>query len=500
MSAAKSIDVRSWCFTLFVVCIASSVPGCSPRELIHPVEKTESNADAGVGLETKLAQESPQPHKDGKLPSRPSDLTPSGPKEVVISNSDGTADQVIPLQLPPTNALELRRETKQLAEELIQRYPRNPDSLEIKARFLMLFGETEEAKKCWLAATNIDPTYAYALHGLGKIAILNSDFEQAIAYLKNALSRQPNNEDLVHDLSDTYLKLGKLDESVGCLQAFAENNPKSMLTQILLGQSYLAKEQFEEAESAFRFALKISPGQPRAENGLATVLIRLGKRDEAKTLLTNQKASREANTKSRPLEVVLQDELKDLSERFNTVAEFYSTHGNHERAEQVARRALILNGENLQAKALLVEILHKQNRLKESLDLLDQLSVADSKNPRWPYTRGVFQSLLGNRKAARQAYEKVVQLAPTSTTGYEALARLAIGAREDLPSAILNAQKAVEIRGSAADHELLAQAYAVNSDYQKAHESLIEAIRQDANNKNYIEAMKQLKTAMGISN
>jgi len=497
MSAAKSIDARKFFFSLRIICIAVSVLGCSPRELVKPTGKTENNASGDAGTVAIPTGESPQLHISEKSTSSPSEVIPPAPYEADINTADRAASQVTAeRQHLPTNALAIRQEAKQLADELIHRFPSNPDALEIKARFLMLFGESEEAKNCWLAAINIDPNYAYALQGLGKVAMLNSDFERAIKYLKDSIPRQTNNADPVHDLSDAYMKLGKLDESIECLRVFADNNPQSTLTFLLLGQSYLAKERFEDAEVAFRTVLKISPGQPRAENGLATVLVRLGKRDEAKQLLASQKVNRKANDKNRSPEEIFQDELKELSLRLHTVAEFYSANGDQRKAEQVARRALVLNPDNLQPKAMLIVIFQKQDRLKEALDLVDQLCGAEKENPRWPYTRGALLSLMGNRVAARQAYEDVAKLAPTSPTGYESLARLAIGTREDLKSAIPNAKKVVEVRGSAADHELLAQAYAVNSDFSSAHESLSEAIRRDPANRDYIEAMKQLQKAM----
>jgi tetratricopeptide (TPR) repeat protein len=214
-------------------------------------------------------------------------------------------------------------------------------------------------------------------------------------------------------------------------------------------------------------------------------------------LLANQKLNRKASEKNRSPEEVFQDELKELSLRFQTVAEFYSTHGDLRKSEQVARRALVLDANHQQPKVLLMDLLQNQDRIKESLAFADQLCLTDKENPRWPYTRGALLSLLGDRVAARQAYEEVVKLAPTSPTGYEALARMAIGTREGLKSAIAFAQKTVEVRGSAADHELLAQAYAINSDFPKAHQSLSEAMRLDPSNRGYVEAMEQLQRAMG---
>ena len=341
MSAAKSIDTRSFLLSLVAI-FATVVFGCSPRETVAPTNKTAAsnvpitpNVDPGT-IQNPNQRSTPSLSSENLVPDT---LQPT-PAETAPHTTKGLeVPPAVEPQPPPKDALALRQEAKQLADKLVDRFPNNPAALEIKARFLMLIGETEDAKKCWLAAINVDANYAYALHGLGKVAILNSDFEQAIEYLKQSIPSQPTNADPVHDLSDAYMKIGKLDESIACLRAFADNNPQSALTFLLLGQSYLAKERFEDAEASFRTVLQISPGQPRAENGLATVLVRLGKRDEAKQLLANQKSSRKANDKNRSPDEVFQDELKELSLRFQSVAEFYLSNGDPTTAEQVAQRA-----------------------------------------------------------------------------------------------------------------------------------------------------------------
>ncbi len=499
MSATKSIDAHSTYFSLVAIYVAVAVFGCSPRETITTSSNTESkisispNASSGKGREVDPESAQLQSSKKTASEAIHTKTTETVANAAVAAKPQADAEQ----QLSPTDALVLRQEAKRLADELISRFPNNPDALEIKARFLMLFGETEEAKNCWLAAIKVDANYAYALHGLGKVAMLNSEFEKAIEYLRKSVPSQPSNADPVHDLSAAYMKIGNLDESIDCLRAFADNNPQSALTFLLLGQNYLAKERFEDAAAAFRTVLQISPAQPRAENGLATVLVRQGKRDEAKQLLASQKIRRKANDKNRSPEEVFHDELKELSLRFGTVAEFYAANRDERTAEKVALRSLVLDPSNLQPKALLVDLFQRQDRLKPALELVDQLAAVEKENPKWPYTRGALLSILGDTDAARLAYEDVVRLAPTSPAGYESLARLAIGTRKNLKSAILNAKKAVEVRGSATDHELLAQAYALNTDFSSALESLTEAIRRDPANNHYSEAMKQLRKAMG---
>lgn len=342
---------------------------------------------------------------------KPAVQPPDADPTAVANSIDPTA------QLPPATALELRHEASELAQQLVDRFPNNADALEIKARFLMLFGETQAAKECWLEAIRLIPDYAYALHGLGKIAMLDSHYEEAIDLLSRSLPKQPGVAEPVHNLADAYTKLARLDEAIETLRTFAEANSHSALTWLLLGQAYQAKQQYEQAEQAFRSALQLAPGTTRAEQGLATVLIRLGKRDEATKLLADLRSRETGDNKNRPPEQVFQDEMKECSQRFLGVAEFYSSHHDLREAERVARRALVLDPQNLKAKSMLGNLYQQQGRLPEAIALVREMSQAEPSNASWPFTLGVLLAQSGEMKAAGEQYREVLRLAPQNPLG-----------------------------------------------------------------------------------
>jgi tetratricopeptide (TPR) repeat protein len=402
--------------------------------------------------------------------------------------------------LPPTTSLEMRQEAIALAETLVQGFPDNPDALEIKARFLMLFGEVRGAKSCWMEAVRLVPDYAYALHGLGKIAMLDSEYDKAIDYLSRSIPKQPGVAEPVHDLADAYTKLGRLDDALKTLKAFAEANAHSALTWLLLGQAAQTKQDFVQAEQAYRKALELSPGTSRAEQGLATVLMRLGKREEAKQRLEALRASQPSATNNRSPDQVFQDERKECSTRFHSVADFYASSGDLATATRVARRALALDPKNLKAKSTLSK-LHLQNgRLPEAIALLKELRTDEPTNASWPFTLGVILVQNGDSKAAAEQYREVIRLAPQNPVGYEALTQLVLGQGNEVKQVIDIAEQLVKLRGTAADHELLAQVYAITEDYRQAEKSLKEAIRRDPANPNYLQAMKQLQKVLGTKN
>jgi hypothetical protein len=145
MSAAKSIDSQSVLFSLVAI-FATVVFGCSPRETVAPTNKTAAknvpispNVDSGTiqnpDQKSTPSHSSEKPAPDALQPT-PAEPAPNTTKGVEVPPA-------VEPQPPPKDALALRQEAKQLADKLIDRFPNNPDALEIKARFLMLFGETE---------------------------------------------------------------------------------------------------------------------------------------------------------------------------------------------------------------------------------------------------------------------------------------------------------------------------------------------------------------------
>lgn len=399
----------------------------------------------------------------------------------------------------PVDGPELRAEAAAFFEKLVQRIPDNPDALEVKARFHLLIGESQEAKECWEETLRLAPDYAYAYHGLGKVAMLNAEYEQAVEHFQKAIGGQSGNVDLAHDLADAYTKLARVDEAIQLLQKTSEQHPESTATWVQLGHAYLANRDFEKAREAFEHALRLTPDLPRAQQGLGTALMRLGEREKAKALLEAQRANRVAG-KNRSAEETFEDELAEVSKRYVFAARVYLANGHSEEAEFALRRATVFQPREESAWALLLSYYQKQNRLSDAIAAAEEMCRIAPRNASYQFTLGI---LLGQAKdvaQARRAFQEVIRLAPQSVEGYQALARLLLSARQDWDHCIELARKGVELRGAASDFELLAQAYAVNERYDDAHRALSRAIELDPDNQAYLQAMRQLQLVMRPEN
>ncbi len=436
--------------------------------------------------------------------TQPDTLHSSTDHEAAQENIDLKPTQTTELASPDSNlqtdSEPLRTEAKRCVDELVQRLPKNPDALEVKARMHLLLGEYKTAKQIWEQALMLAPNYAYAFHGLGEIAIQNGEYEIAVELFKKAIPGQPENPQPSQDLAGAYVKLGQVDKAISILTESAKVHPKEMKTFLMLGQSYLSNRKFDEAKSAFEVALQLSPDFPLSQQGLGTALLRLGQREEAQKLLESQQSQRAISAKNRsPFDGAL-NEKRDVSKRFDNVARLYLESGQKEKAEEILRRSMALDPQSLDSATLLLGLLQSLGRQQDAMKLAAQMCEIAPNDPSCHFTNGTLLARNGVMLNAEREFEEVLKLAPTSPIGFDAIVRLWVSNRMKLDQALKHAHTLVELRGNAADCELLGQVYAVNGDLQKAKTHLQKAIDLDPENKNYRIAMQHLDKAMGLSN
>ncbi len=76
------------------------------------------------------------------------------------------------------------------------------------------------------------PTNAFALAGLGHLALTRNDYADAAAYFERALSVQPDASSLFYALAQAYRGLGQMDESVEMLARLEEENRRHIAIRV----------------------------------------------------------------------------------------------------------------------------------------------------------------------------------------------------------------------------------------------------------------------------
>lgn len=117
---------------------------------------------------------------------------------------------------------------------------------------------------------------------LGVIAIQLSKYDEAVALLGKEIELNPGNAMAFYRLGDVYTRQLAWDEAIPALQKSVWLNPFYSGPYILLGKSYLKKRDLVNAEAMLRRAIQMDPNNKSAHYMLALMLQQSGRAEEAK--------------------------------------------------------------------------------------------------------------------------------------------------------------------------------------------------------------------------
>jgi TolB-like protein/Tfp pilus assembly protein PilF len=144
---------------------------------------------------------------------------------------------------------------------------------------------SEEAYAKSLEALNkalqLDPgnAIAYSRLGWNKLYI-EGDLAASAAYFEQALTLEPGNAIVLGNAATLSRTLGRFDQAVRLGEFALQRDPLNPTYSYNLGWSYLVNWQLEEAESAYRRTLLLSPNRPGARALLARVLYHRSDKDD----------------------------------------------------------------------------------------------------------------------------------------------------------------------------------------------------------------------------
>lgn len=491
----------SVCAAVVAICIT----GCPSRDgenqairqSERPTQQVQESSSKTTDDESyEVASQTPSPALPNSGVENPEVVGISPIEDAAANTSRDVAHQNGPdLQFlssdPSVDSEQLRAEAEQLIDVVTRVFPANPDAFEVRARLLLMLEEFGRAEASWKAALEIAPDYIHAHFGLGQVAMTRDDYPAAIERFRKVIVDSPDySEELYHELAEAYHKDGELEKSVEVLRDYLKMHPDSAESHLRLGQELLGLKEFESARDAFEQALKISPELPRAQEGLGRALVRLGDRERARELL---QAQARARAESREEIDSLRSERVAYSKKYGEIAKVFFAGNQSASGIRILERAVVLDEANMDAWSSLLGGYQRSNQIGNALRMARQMCDVNSQNAGAFFTSGILHAKAGKAEQAIQDLDSAIELAPESHSGYEALARLLLQLRTDLPRTIELATQAVKYRGIAADHELLAQTLAVNGQFERAESELARAIELDPDNAVYGQAMRQLQ-------
>ncbi|MEM8734259.1 MAG: tetratricopeptide repeat protein, partial [Planctomycetota bacterium] len=258
-------------------------------------------------------------------------------------------------------------------------------------------------------------------------------------------------------------------------------------------QELVANKDFDRAKGSFEKTLELSPDLPKALEGLGRTYARLGDREKAGELLEKFKEVKPDEQTPLSGDELFTMELVEYSDKYKDAAQVFLAGNENAKAQVILEKAVILSGANMDAWSSLLGLYQRTGQLSRAKSMSVVMCEENSDNAGAFFTSGVIHAKSGESTKAAELYERVIELAPESDTGYTALARLLLQSRQQ-PNRILELTgKAVELNPIAANYELLGQAQAISGKMQEAHSSLSKAIELSPDNEGYKQAMQQLE-------
>ena len=152
----------------------------------------------------------------------------------------------------------------------------------------LLSGKYQEAVKqahSYLALERTKPEppaeSAAAWSVLGIALARRGNGQQAVDALNQAAGLDPSNEEAWLNLTRELMELNRYAEAISTTQKGITSNPNSYALHLRLGAAYLAAGRYREAEDVFRALVSAGDPLPTSYVGLAQVLMREGRAEEA---------------------------------------------------------------------------------------------------------------------------------------------------------------------------------------------------------------------------
>ena len=120
---------------------------------------------------------------------------------------------------------------------------------------------------------------AWSLAGIAHARL--GDADQAVDALRQAAKLDPNEEESWLNLTRELMELSRVADAISAVQEGIASNPKSYALQLRLGAANLAAGRYTVAEDVFRTLVVAGDPLPTSYVGLAQVLLREGRPDQA---------------------------------------------------------------------------------------------------------------------------------------------------------------------------------------------------------------------------
>ena len=169
-----------------------------------------------------------------------------------------------------------------LIQPLLERQPDDAALLDLLGRITLAQGDAARSRELLARATELAPSSAFGRYAYGMSLLAAGDQNRGLEELQKAVELDPHEHGLEFGLSVSLLRAGRFDEAIAVAHRLQQSLPDQAEPLVLEGIAQAARQQDAEARAAFRRALALEPGHPRAAGALAALDLGSGDIDGAR--------------------------------------------------------------------------------------------------------------------------------------------------------------------------------------------------------------------------
>ncbi len=399
---------------------------------------------------------------------------------------------------PEQEVAELKKEELELVQRLMKDFPNSVNPIMIMGNVWEQYGDATKALEFFNKVLEQDPKRPDVYKSIGWFYMHKEKYEQAISYWQKALEIDPNIPGVHNSIALALMGQNKQDEAIGELDKDIQISPRSSFSYFLLGQLYLRRKDYDKSRSNYEKAIEIEPNYTNAYYGLVTLSTRLKQRDKAKEYMTTYKKLKAEDMKILKDRNKAVDDLiamqKGAAETYLLAGQMYQAGKNFQKAEELLKRATILDPNNILCLGRLASLYLTSNRITDAISLYRKISEIEPEDPLCYLNIGILSMRLKKVDDAEEAFRKVIRVAPKFAGGYCELAQLYLKTGRGFPEARELAEKAVALEPTALNYFVLSWACDMNGDSENAIKAILQAIKLEPANLKYRNVYEHIKS------
>jgi tetratricopeptide (TPR) repeat protein len=267
-------------------------------------------------------------------------------------------------------------------------------------RGLLLAGQFPEAKARAVAALAKEPKNVDALLLLGNAMAGLKDFDAAISQIEDAIEADPRQTLSYANLGVVEFKKGDPAAAEGAFKRAVEIDPSSEAAHLNLANYYWSGNQLPQAERELKLALGVAPKSLDTNRALASFYVTSNRPKEAEQYLKTYA-----------------DLTSDVGPKL-VLADFYLSHGKTEEGIAVLRALVDVKEGFAPAKLRLAAIDFAKDRRPQAYEELEEVFKRDPKNETAFLEKARFLLLDGKASEALAQTDAAVAANPTSVAGH----------------------------------------------------------------------------------